>query len=185
MAPKESNSDDVVVCCLNEASVSIFFALRIQQGFCWTVSLRGVDLKRDTCPLLTALPESLKSASSIHLLTTRLTTYHVCEGNMEEKFLKLSKLRKGVFTDASVTANCCYVHMCAYLLYVYLFTQGRRKWQGKKQLSVTLVVLSCSPQVQRVCVVRAASRIATRFVRRCTGWSTLTLVWTELLLTAM
>ena len=89
MVPKESNPNEVVVCCLDEASTSVFYALRIQQGFRWMVSLRGVSLKRDTCPLHTAFPETLMSVASVRLVAARLISYHVCEGNMEDKFLKL------------------------------------------------------------------------------------------------
>lgn len=105
MSPKESNSDEFsrLVICYLEGSTSISFALKIEQDFSWAVSLRGVGLKRDTCPLLTALPESLTSVSNVCLVTARLSTCHVCVGNMEEKFLKLSNMQKGVFTDASGT----------------------------------------------------------------------------------
>ena len=33
MVPKESNSDDVVVCCFDEGSTSVHYTLRIQQDF--------------------------------------------------------------------------------------------------------------------------------------------------------
>ena len=101
MAPK-SNLDEVVVCCL-EGSTSVLFSLRIQENISWSVSLRGVGLKQDTCLLLIALPELLTSVSSICLVTARLSRSHVCVGNMEERFLKLLNMRKGVFTDASGT----------------------------------------------------------------------------------
>ena len=100
MAPKESNSDDIVVCHL-EDSTSMHFTLRIQQGFSWTVFLRGVLLKQDTCPLLQTFPESLLSATRVRCVAERLTACHVCDGNSEEKFLKLSNFRRGVFTDAA------------------------------------------------------------------------------------
>ena len=104
MAPKQSDLDDIVLCCL-EDSTSIHFALRIQQGFTWTVSLRGVPLKRDACPLLQMFPDSLVSVTRVHCVLESLNACHVCEGNSEEKFLKFSKLRRGVFTDASGILN--------------------------------------------------------------------------------
>ena len=89
----------MVVCCLDEGSNSVLYALRVQQGFCWAVSLRGICLNRDSCPLLTALPETLTSVSSVCLATAELSSYRVCEGNPDERFLKLSQ--KGSFMDTS------------------------------------------------------------------------------------
>ena len=74
MVLKESNSDDVVVCCLDEGSTSVHYTLRIQQDFRWTVSLRGISLQRDTCPLIAALPELLASVSMVCAVTETLST---------------------------------------------------------------------------------------------------------------
>jgi hypothetical protein len=92
VAPKQSDLDDIVLCCL-EDSTSIHFALRIQQGFTWTVSLRGVPLKRDACPLLQMFPDSLVSVTRVHCVLESLNACHVCEGNSEEvsKVLKVTK----------------------------------------------------------------------------------------------
>ena len=64
------------------------------------IFLRGVLLKQDACPLLQTFSESLLSATRVRCVAERLTACHVCDSNSEEKFLKLSNLRRGVFTDA-------------------------------------------------------------------------------------
>ena len=87
----------------------IFFTLRIQQGFSCAVCLRRVGLKRDTCPLLTAPPESFILVSSVQLVTGRLTTCYMCVGNMQQKFLKLSNrclLMRQVYTELAAVYTC-------------------------------------------------------------------------------
>ena len=96
MAPEESNSEDVTVCCLDEGSTSVLYALRVAESS-WTVSLRGLKLDRNACPLLTTSPETVTSISDVSLILSKLCSCRVCAGNSDEKFLKLSYLRKGVF----------------------------------------------------------------------------------------
>ena len=100
MAPEESNSEDVTVCCLDEGSTSVLYALRVAESS-WTVSLRGLKLDRNASPLLTTSPETVTSISDVSLILSKLCSCRVCAGNSDEKFLKLSYLRKGVFMDAS------------------------------------------------------------------------------------
>lgn len=128
MVPKDSSSDDIVVCCL-EASTSVLFALKICQGFSWAVSLRGVPLKRDTCQFLTTLPESLTTISSVYLVIEQLKSCCVCVGNMEDKFLKLTNMRKGVFTDAT-GIYYSKLHVCWYCISMRLYL-SRDKGSGK------------------------------------------------------
>ena len=92
----DSNPDDVVVCNLDEGSVSVLCALKIQHGLCWVLSIRGKSLDFNTCPLLAALPKTLGSLSSFSFITKELNTYRVCEDDSDERFPKLYHLRKGV-----------------------------------------------------------------------------------------
>ena len=101
MAPGGSESEDVVICCLDEGSDALLYSLRISHGFSWALLLRGVPISRSSCPLLTASPELLMSAGDICHLLVALDSFRICEGNSDEKFLRLSHSRKGTFVDVS------------------------------------------------------------------------------------
>ena len=101
VAPEESNSDDVVVCRLDEGSTGVLYALRITEGFSWSFSLRGLRLNCSICPILATFPGTLTSASDVCDVSSELSSFRVCMGNCDEKFLELSRLRKGQFMDAS------------------------------------------------------------------------------------
>ena len=96
-----SESDDIVVYYLDEGLQSCLYVLRISLGFSWTLSLRGVTLNSSTCPALNALPEFLPSAADVGRVLTTLTTLHVCEGNADERFIRLADSWKGRFLDTS------------------------------------------------------------------------------------
>ena len=78
----------------------MFYAVVISHGLYWTVSLHGCNLDWHSCSLLDTLPETLTSVSAVCLLLVALRSFRVCEGNSDERFLKLSKLRHGRFMDA-------------------------------------------------------------------------------------
>ena len=59
MAPGDK---DIVICCLDEGSDSLLSALMDFPGL---FSLHGVPLSCSSCPLLTASPELLLSASDV------------------------------------------------------------------------------------------------------------------------
>ena len=102
-----------MVCNLDKGSVSLLYTLKVQHGFYWTLSLRGKSLDINTCPLLAALPQTLRSLSCISVITKELNSYHVCEGNFDERFLKLSRLRKGVFMDTSGQMYASDIYLCS------------------------------------------------------------------------
>ena len=64
-------------------------------------SLHGCNLDRHFYSLLDTLPETLTSVSAVCLLLVALRSFRVYEGNSDDRFLKLSKLRNGQFMDAS------------------------------------------------------------------------------------
>ena len=101
VAPERSSSAKVTVCCLDERATSVFYAVVIFHGLYWTVSLHGCNLDRYSCSLLDTLPETLTSVSAVCLLLVALRSCRICEGNSDERFPKLSKLRNGWFMDAS------------------------------------------------------------------------------------
>ena len=81
---------DIVMCHLDEGSDSLLYTLRVSAGFSWSLSLRGIALNRSLCPLLIATPELMASVYDIFQFLEALNTYHVCEGNSDERFLQLS-----------------------------------------------------------------------------------------------
>ena len=101
VAPGRSESEDVAICCLDEGSGSLLYSLRIASGCSWTVSLRGVALNRSVCPLLAAYSEHIASALDVFYLLNALDSFLVCEGNSDEKFMKLSHSQKRCFMDVS------------------------------------------------------------------------------------
>lgn len=113
LAPGRTESEDVTICCFDEASDSLLYSLRIANCFSWTLSLRGVALNRSVCPLLTAYPELMASPLDVLHLLKALSSFLVCEGNSDQKFLKLSHSRKGCFVDVSGNRlkvdNLCHV----------------------------------------------------------------------------
>ena len=104
VAQERSSSAEVTVCCLDEKATSVLYAVIISRGFNWTVSLRGCNLDKHSCSLFNTSPETV---SAVCLLSVALRSFCVCEGNSDERFLKLSKLCKGRFTDASGYVMLC------------------------------------------------------------------------------
>ena len=101
MVPGKSETEDLVVCHLDEGSDFLLYSLKVSTGFSWTLSLRGIALNRRLCPLLTASTEQMTSAFDICQLLESLNTYRLCEGNSDERFLQLSHSRRGCFLDVS------------------------------------------------------------------------------------
>ena len=106
MAQGKSETDDLVVCHLDEGSDTLLYALRVSTGFSWTVSLRGIPLNRSLCPLLIACPEQMTSVSDVCQFLEALRTCCLCEGNSDERFLQLSHSRSGRFLDVSGNETC-------------------------------------------------------------------------------
>ena len=101
VVPEMSSLAEVTVCCLDERATSVLYAVIISRGFNWTVSLRGCNLDKHSCSLFNTSPEILTSVSAVCLLLVALRSFRVCEGNSDERFLNISKSRKGQFMDAS------------------------------------------------------------------------------------
>ena len=96
--PPKSLTLKILRCAVfDEGSTSVLSALRVAESS-WTVSLHGLKLNCNVCPLLTTSPETVTSISDVSLILSKLCSCRVCAGNSDEKFLKLSYLRKG---DAS------------------------------------------------------------------------------------
>lgn len=113
------------MCHLDEESDSLLYALRVSTGFSWSLSLRGIALNRSLCPLLMATQEQLTSVFEVCQFLEALNTYHVCEGNSEERFLELSHSRKGRFLD--VSGNDKMLFMFLYTMFFHNRDEGSCK----------------------------------------------------------
>ena len=62
-------------------------------------------LDQKTCALLASFPKQINKATDVCYITEALHTYCLCIGNSEDRFLKLSKNRKGHFSNDQVNSN--------------------------------------------------------------------------------
>ena len=99
----ELQSEFLVLCKLMTVMASmgeeVFFNIRVDANFSWSLSLRGDHVNIATSPFLLSLPQTASSVASIEAIVRGLDTCKVCIGNGDDKFSCLLQKNGGKFMN--------------------------------------------------------------------------------------